>query len=402
MKYKSATLSDFCIGGGNYGIAASAVEFSPDLPTYLRITDINNDGTLNVGGLKSVDNPNVGKYFLSPNDIVFARTGASTGRNYFYDGNDGKFVYAGFLIKFSIDPAKINPLFIKYYCQSKDYYSWVASFKTGSTRGNINAQTLANMPIPVLTRAQQDLLADILSALDDRIAENKKINHHLEQMAQAIFKSWFVDFEPFGGTMPSDWRNGTLSGIAPNIYSGGTPNTSKKSYWNGEIPWLSSGETRNHFIISTEKQITQNGVNNSSTKLAHRFDVVMASAGQGLTRGQTSLLFFDSYINQSVIVMHGNSPFYLFLNLLTRYEELRAISDSSSIRGSITTKMLAQFPMLLPSPNALADFSNTIKPLFGQIENNLRENARLAELRDTLLPRLMFGELSVAELDNGK
>ena len=189
MKYKSATLSDFCIGGGNYGIAASAVEFSPDLPTYLRITDINDDGTLDVGGLKSVDNPNVGKYFLSPNDIVFARTGASTGRNYFYDGNDGKFVYAGFLIKFSIDPAKINPLFIKYYCQSKDYYSWVASFKTGSTRGNINAQTLANMPIPVLTRAQQDLLADILSALDARIVENKKINHHLPSPRSATDSS---------------------------------------------------------------------------------------------------------------------------------------------------------------------------------------------------------------------
>lgn len=259
-----------------------------------------------------------------------------------------------------------------------------------------------NIEIDLPDLATQKEIAQIIESLNDKIELNQKINHHLEQMAQAIFKSWFVDFEPFGGTMPSDWRNGTLSGIAPNIYSGGTPNTSKKSYWNGEIPWLSSGETRNHFIISTEKQITQNGVNNSSTKLAHRFDVVMASAGQGLTRGQTSLLLFDSYINQSVIVMHGNSPFYLFLNLLTRYEELRAISDSSSIRGSITTKMLAQFPMLLPSPNALADFSNTIKPLFGQIENNLRENARLAELRDTLLPRLMSGELSVADLDGGK
>lgn len=171
--------SNLCVNGGSYGIAASAVEYSPDLPTYLRITDINDDGTINKDGLKSVDDPKSKKYYLSPNDIVFARTGASTGRNYFYDGSDGKFVYAGFLIKFSIDPAKANPLFVKYYCQSKCYYDWVASFNTGSTRGNINAQTLGNMPIPVLARDQQDLIADTLSALDARIAENKKINHHL-------------------------------------------------------------------------------------------------------------------------------------------------------------------------------------------------------------------------------
>lgn len=176
MKFK---LSDICIGGGSYGIAASAVEYSPDLPTYLRISDINDDGTLDFSGLKSVDDPNSGKYYLAPNDIVFARTGASTGRNYFYDGNEGEFVYAGFLIKFSIDSERVNPKFLKYYCQSKDYYDWITSFNTGSTRGNINAQTLGNMPIPDVSREQQDFLVDILSALDARISLNQAINHHL-------------------------------------------------------------------------------------------------------------------------------------------------------------------------------------------------------------------------------
>lgn len=173
------TLAELCTGGGNYGIAASAVPYSDSLPTYLRITDINDDGTINFDGLKSVADSNAAKYYLAPNDIVFARTGASTGRNYFYDGADGSFVYAGFLIKFSIDSEKVNPLYVKYYCQSKDYYDWVASFNTGSTRGNINAQTLGNMPIPLLPRTQQDILAGTLSALDARIAQNKKINHHL-------------------------------------------------------------------------------------------------------------------------------------------------------------------------------------------------------------------------------
>jgi type I restriction enzyme S subunit len=181
MKSETVTLSDISIGSGSYGIAASAVPYSENLPTYLRITDINDDGTINFAGLKSVADSNASKYYLAPNDIVFARTGASTGRNYFYEGTDGSFVYAGFLIKFSVDPKKVNPLYVKYYCQSKGYYDWVASFNTGSTRGNINAQTLGNMPVPLPPREQQDTLVTTLSALDGRITTNKAINHHLSR-----------------------------------------------------------------------------------------------------------------------------------------------------------------------------------------------------------------------------
>ena len=175
-----AKLNDLSIGGkGSYGIAASAVERKADLPTYLRITDIFDDGTLNRSELKSVDAPNSDKYILKPNDIVFARTGGSTGRNYFYDGSDGVFVYAGFLIKFSIDPEKVNPKYVKYYCRSKQYNDWVQSFNTGSTRGNINAQTFGNMEIPLPDRKQQDYLVSILEPIDEKIKINKQINDNL-------------------------------------------------------------------------------------------------------------------------------------------------------------------------------------------------------------------------------
>ena len=164
---------------GSYGIAASAVPYDNNLLTYLRITDINDDGTLDKSDLKSVDDPKATQYLLQPNDIVFARTGASTGRNYFYDGSDGELVYAGFLIKFSIDSTKINPRYVKYYCQSKQYRGWVDSFNTGSTRGNINAQTLSKMPIPNIPRERQDLLVSILSEIDYKIANNQNINKNL-------------------------------------------------------------------------------------------------------------------------------------------------------------------------------------------------------------------------------
>ena len=165
MDFQNVTLASLTVGErGSYGISASAVERSDDLYTYLRITDIRDNGTINMDNLKSVDDKKAAQYLLKPNDIVFARTGASTGRNYFYDGTDGEFVYAGFLIKFSINPNKVNPKYIKYYCMSDAYKGWIHSFNTGSTRGNINAQTLGGMMVPLPPRSQQDGLVEILSS----------------------------------------------------------------------------------------------------------------------------------------------------------------------------------------------------------------------------------------------
>ncbi|WP_214873916.1 restriction endonuclease subunit S [Exiguobacterium sp. s140] len=143
-----------------------------------------------------------------------------------------------------------------------------------------------------------------------------------------------------------------LEEILESIFSGGTPSTSNPSFWNGEYPWLSSGETRNRIIKDTEKTITKLGVENSSTRLAKKGDLVMASAGQGHTRGQISILDLDTYINQSLIALRVNETKvdnrYLLYNLTHRYAELRGLSDSASIRGSITTKMLKKIKISLP------------------------------------------------------
>ena len=173
------TLGDLCIGKGSYGIGASAIDYSIDLPAYLRITDIRDDGTLDLSTRKSVADPKASFYMLEENDIVFARTGSSTGRNYFYDPRDGKFAYAGFLIKFSIDPDRVNPRYIKYYAQSKLYWDWIASFNSGSTRGNINAKTYEALPIMLPTRNTQNIIVSFLDSLSEKIRINRKINDYL-------------------------------------------------------------------------------------------------------------------------------------------------------------------------------------------------------------------------------
>ena len=179
-EWKTYTLGELSIGGkGSYGIGAPAVEFNPNLPTYLRITDIKDDGTLDYAGLKSVDDSESWKYQLKFGDIVFARTGNSTGRSYFYEPDDGIFVYAGFLIRFTLDPKKVNPRYLKYYTHSKEYYNWIKSFDTGATRGNINAQTYASMPILLPPRSIQDRVVEICKAIDDKVKLNTRINHNL-------------------------------------------------------------------------------------------------------------------------------------------------------------------------------------------------------------------------------
>lgn len=192
-----------------------------------------------------------------------------------------------------------------------------------------------------------------------------------------------------------------IKNYVEHIYSGGTPKTSNASYWNGPFNWFSSGETRNRFVISTEKSITKEGIDNSSTKLAQKYDIVMASAGQGFTRGQTSMLLVDTYVNQSVIVIHAKKQIlpYLFWNLTNRYNELRAISDSSSIRGSLTTKMVSAFEIPLIDNHSLEKFANFSWPVIYQIENNLRENEYLINMRDTILPKLMTGNLDTSSIN---
>ena len=196
-------------------------------------------------------------------------------------------------------------------------------------------------------------------------------------------------------------ENMTVGDCCETIYSGGTPSTKKAEYWNGNLPWLSSGETRSRFIIDTEKTITELGVSESSTKLAKAGDVVMASAGQGFTRGQTSMLFLDTYVNQSVVVMRPkrNHGAYLLLMLAAQYDSLRAWSDSTSTRGSMSGKLLRQFEIPHIDDEQAQELEVFCAPIFAMIENNLRESKALSEARDSLLPKLMSGEINVSGVE---
>ena len=182
-----------------------------------------------------------------------------------------------------------------------------------------------------------------------------------------------------------------LEDISQIIFSGGTPSTRNEEFWDGDIPWLSSGETRNSFINKTEKTITEEGVKNSSTKLALNGDIVIASAGQGFTRGQVSFCNIDTYINQSLIAIRANNILlnnkYLYYNLKSRYNELRQISDSHSIRGSLTTKMIKDLIIKLPSLEEQEKIANILSSLDDKIELNNEMNKTLEEMAQSIFKR---------------
>ena len=391
-----AKLNDLSIGGkGSYGIAASAVERKAELPTYLRITDIFDDGTLNPNELKSVDAPNSDKYILKPYDIVFARTGGSTGRNYFYDGSDGVFVYAGFLIKFSIDPEKVNPKYVKYYCRSKQYNDWVQSFNTGSTRGNINAQTFGNMEIPLPDRKQQDYIVSILEPIDEKIKINKQINDNLMQQAVTIFKSWFVEYSPFDGIEPKEWETVNLEKITSLISRGIAPKYSD----NSDQIVINQKCIRNHMIdLSQARTHTPKVINEKWLRFG---DLLINSTGDG-TLGRAAQVWFQPQnitVDSHVTVVRPakeNLIFYIGLWGVLHEREIESLHTGSTGQTELPKERVKALELHLPDNGTLDRFNTLIAPMAAAIVSKQNENNKLATLRDALLPKLMSGEIDVS------
>ena len=423
-EYRTYTLEELSIGKGNYGIAASAVPFDASLHTYLRITDINDDGSLNKSGLMSVDEDDASKYLLKPNDIVFARTGNSTGRSYFYDGSDGELVYAGFLIKFSLDSTKVNPRVLKYYTHSKPYYDWVQSFGTGSTRGNINAKTYGNMPIILPPRDVQDKIVSILKSLDDKIEVNRRINDNLEQQAQALFKSWFVDFEPFRnkpfveteiGMIPQDWKVGRYEDIIETTISGDWGKEKPEGNYTHKVACIRGcdfQDIKNGLRGNTpERYILEKNYQNKHFQ--HNDVLVEISGGtQTVSTGRVcpvSQMLIDKF-NKDIVctnfcrVVRPKPKYaaYLYYSWLYKYNGKVMFgyeNGTSGIKNFKIKDFISLEPVAIPPVEMLDKFQQFIDSTQLQVQIKGSESSRLVSLRDTLLPYLMSGEFKLSEIN---
>ena len=297
----------------------------------------------------------------------------------------------------------VNPMFLVYYLLSDEIQHRLKNSANGAVVAHLNMNEIRNLRVSIPDIYVQNRIADILSSLDDKIKMNRRINENLEEQAQALFKSWFVDFEPFKdqpfveseiGRIPKGWRVEKL-GTLCNCLLGGTPSRNNPDYWNGDIAWINSGEVNMFRITKPSEYITEEGLKRSATKLLPKKTTVLAITGA--TLGQVSLLEIDSCANQSVIgVLENESYPYSFIYPLIkeRIEELMSHMTGGA-QQHINKNNVEGLDVIVPPQNIMEQYNKIAMPLYELIGKCCIENDRLAELRDTLLPKLMSGEINV-------
>lgn len=298
---------------------------------------------------------------------------------------------------------EVDSRYIGYYLRSRKFRSLFMGLSGSmSTRASLANGDLLNMPVSLPSLSDQRRIASILSSLDKKIETNNKINANLEEMAQAIFKNWFVDFAPFKdgkfveselGMIPEGWRVGTLTEII-KLLPGGTPKTTEPSFWdNGNIPFFSPKDVTGTYCYDTEKHITESGLNKCSSGLYAKDTIFITCRG---TVGKITMSACDMAMNQSnyaIKGIDGYSQYYIFFIMRSIVERLLKKANGA-VFSAITTKDFDE-AVIIPPLNVIKDFDECIKSTFTKIYTIGKENQHLASIRDTLLPRLMSGEIEV-------
>ena len=291
-----------------------------------------------------------------------------------------------------------NPLFLYYLLKyNKDKIEGMGS---GTTFKEVSGNTMKNIVVSVPTdKKVQERISSMLGSIDDKIEENERINNNLEQQAQAIFKYWFVDFEPFGKTMPNDWCNGTIDDLAKDIVCGKTPSTKKADYYGTDIPFITIPDMHDKiYSITTERHLSLLGANSQAKKNLPKNSICVSCIG---TAGLVTLVAEESQTNQqinSIIPKDGFSPYFIYLLMQTRSDTINKLGQGGSTIVNLNKSQFAKIQVTIPAISAMTDFDKIVSPIFEKVLQNQKENLCLTSLRDNLLPKLMSGELDVSNI----
>jgi len=308
-----------------------------------------------------------------------------------------------------------------------EFESYIQNVTTGTAVPHISAKQILDFEFrlpPAYVRAK---VGEIVAALNERITLLRETNTTLEAIAQALFKSWFVDFDPVHarargeqpaglapevaalfpdsfeesalGMIPRGWRVLSFTETI-DVIGGGTPKTSISEYWNGDIPWFSvvdAPATTDVFVIETEKHITCEGLNKSSTKLLPVGTTIISARG---TVGRLALVGQAMAMNQSCYGLSGKAGDVYFTYFSThRLVETLKQRTHGSVFDTITRDTLAGVSVVYPQTIVITAFEETIAPVMERIKENLIQARTLATLRNTLLPRLISGQLRLPEAE---
>ncbi|MFN7931365.1 MAG: restriction endonuclease subunit S [Blastocatellia bacterium] len=326
------------------------------------------------------------------------------------------------------DKQRLDNTYLRYCLNAGYVQSQLHGRASGTTVTGIKQSELRRVEIALPPLEEQKRIAQTLRALDDKIELNRRMNATLEAMAQALFKSWFVDFDPVKakaagrapagmeadtaalfpsefveselGLIPKGWEVGSILTQA-KLLSGGTPKTERPDYWNGNVKWASAkdvSQANQTFLIETERTITTKGLEESATQLIPALGTVVVA--RGATTGRMVLFGKEMAMNQTcyALVSSIGTPLALHCQL-RRTIDVLVHAAHGSVFNTITTNTFSTSKTVLPSAETLQSFERIASPIFEKILTNTEECLSLATIRDALLPKLISGQLRIPEAE---
>ena len=288
----------------------------------------------------------------------------------------------------------IDSIFLYYLI--KNSVRKIKTITHGSVFDTITRDTFANIEVAIPDIETQHCIAKILADIDDKVENNQRINNNLEQQAMALFKAWFIDFEPFDGQVPKAWINGVLGDFV-EIKRGGSPRPIQSFLSDSGFHWLKISDATgisSPFINEIKEYIIEAGLK-KTVHLKSGSLVLSNSATPGLPK----ILDIDTCIHDGWLYFPSSkfSNEYLYLYFKHIRDNLIALGNGS-VFTNLKTDILKNYPTYLPTEDVLKEFDGLVQPIFSMILSKTRETKRLAEIRDTLLPQLMSGELDVSDI----
>ncbi|HCG5495066.1 restriction endonuclease subunit S [Vibrio parahaemolyticus] len=431
MSFNKVKLADICTAI-TYGYTASA-KSEPDNAKFLRITDIQ-------GGVVDWDSvpyceitpDHVAKYRLSHGDIVVARTGNSTGENYLFE-SDEVAVYASYLIKYSVNKDIADPFFVWLQMRTPKWWSFINGAKGGSAQAGANAKVIGDFDVALPPLSIQKQIVSLVKPYYDKIANNKAMNQTLEKLAQRIFKSWFIDFDPvkankeglpFDGLspeiqalFPSEFEDSEL-GMIPKGWSvdqinklsqvaiGKTP-PRKQSQWfedksnENNTKWFSIKDMGSNgmYALNSSECLTNEAIDKFNVKVVPENTVILSFK---LTLGRLSITTEECATNEAIahfkLDEKHNKLSSSFIYFYLKNFNFNLLGSTSSIATAINSKMVKEIPVLYSDNAVMSQFSKTLDPLMSRVKLNAIQNDKLERIRDRLLPKLISGQISAGEV----
>lgn len=283
----------------------------------------------------------------------------------------------------------------------------IENLGSGTTFKEVSGSTMRDIEVSVPTSIEeQRKIASVLSLLDDKIEKNASINKNLEEQAQAIFKSWFVDFEPFGGIQPSEMQFIPLQELCKVVTKGTTPTTLGKSFTSTGINFIKAESILDNHSIDSSKFAFIDEETNALLKrsVIKANDIVFTIAG---TLGRFAMVdnsVLPANTNQAVAIIRPDetkvTPAYLYSFFIGNWHnEYYSKRIQQAVQANLSLTTIKSLPIAVLKNTTMNNYEKLVSPLFALMKNNEEENRRLSKLRDTLLPRLMSGELDVSNLD---